>query len=204
MRYLFLFICLNFDIINTLATELSNNQLTTIKQIESYLNNINSLSANFIQISNQTDSIVEGKLYIQRPGKLRWQYELPDKLLIIINDKLITYFDYELEQVSYTSSEINLTDLLLEPKINLINNPKYKIIDVNMAANLITLSLLPNNNLEQKSINLVFEVAYLELKKIEIIDSNNQEISITLSNIQKNQNLPKHLFFIKNPNIFRK
>lgn len=41
-----------------------------------------------------------GKVSIDRPGKFRWDQETPMKQLIIVNDKNVTIYDPELEQVT--------------------------------------------------------------------------------------------------------
>jgi outer membrane lipoprotein-sorting protein len=52
------------------------------RQIEDYLNNIRTIRARFRQVSS-TGDVAEGYLYIQRPGRIRVEYDPPSPILIV-------------------------------------------------------------------------------------------------------------------------
>ena len=69
----------------------------TIQDIENYLNNIKYLKANFLQDDKADSELVEGVLYISRPGKLRLDYLNPFEASLYTNNKLTIYYDKEVE-----------------------------------------------------------------------------------------------------------
>ena len=44
------------------------------------------------------ENVATGKFYLMRPGKMRIEYDQPLEILIIVNGKVLTYQDLELEK----------------------------------------------------------------------------------------------------------
>lgn len=80
---------------------------TGAERLESYLRGLTSLSSRFQQITLSADGgrMVEssGTLYLQRPGKFRWEYDSPVKQVIIADGKRVWLHDLELNQISHQS-----------------------------------------------------------------------------------------------------
>ena len=70
-----------------------------IRRIESYLNGLRTIEARFVQ-NNPNGSYAVGKLYVQKPGKLRFEYDPPVPLLLIADGSWLFQVDKELKQVS--------------------------------------------------------------------------------------------------------
>ncbi len=75
-----------------------------ILRIEAYLNSLTTLKSRFLQ-ENPDGSISEGVLYLDRPGKLRFEYDPPDPYLILVKDKWLIFVDKELPQTTYIAVE---------------------------------------------------------------------------------------------------
>ena len=69
---------------------LSKDQIFT--QIQEYLVDMRTLQANFSQI-NDTGDIMTGKLYLKKPGKIRFSYDKPHKLQIVSKQQALLIFD---------------------------------------------------------------------------------------------------------------
>ena len=61
-------------------------------EIEKYLNSIRTLKARFVQ-SNPNGSIVQGTLYVRRPGRMRFEYDPPSQLKIVADGFQVTMWD---------------------------------------------------------------------------------------------------------------
>src|SRR5216684_4129168 len=61
-------------------------------EIERYVNSIRTLQARFVQ-SNPNGSVVQGTLYIRRPGRMRFEYDAPSKLKIVADGTQVTLWD---------------------------------------------------------------------------------------------------------------
>ena len=63
-----------------------------VPQIEQYFNGIRSLKASFVQ-SNPNGSVVQGTLYVRRPGRMRFEYDAPSQLKIVADGYQVTMWD---------------------------------------------------------------------------------------------------------------
>jgi len=76
-------------------------------RVNRYLSGINSLKADFVQYTFNADRSkmmeAHGTLYLQRPGRFRWEYDSPTKQIIIADGQRVYLHDLELRQVSQQS-----------------------------------------------------------------------------------------------------
>jgi outer membrane lipoprotein-sorting protein len=63
-----------------------------VPQIEQYINSLRSLKARFVQ-SNPNGSVVQGTLYVRRPGRMRFEYDAPSQLKIVADGYQVTMWD---------------------------------------------------------------------------------------------------------------
>ena len=77
------------------------------QRVDDYLKGLNSLKADFEQFTfnaERTQMMEQrGTLYLQRPGRFRWEYEGPNKQIIIADSQRVYVHDVELKQVSHQS-----------------------------------------------------------------------------------------------------
>ena len=153
-----------------------------IKKIEDYLNKLNNISSNFIQI-NSDGLKVKGKLFLSKPGKLRIEYEKKENPLIIADGKWLHYFDIELNEIQSVTIEKSPAWILLKKKVNLKKDFKIEALNKKNNKTFITLS---NKDLENiKTIKLIFLNKPLTLKGWMIIDSNEIQTTVSLLKIKK-------------------
>ena len=153
-----------------------------IKKIEDYLNKLNNISSNFIQI-NSDGLKVKGKLFLSKPGKLRIEYEKKENPLIIADGKWLHYFDMELNEIQSVTIEKSPAWILLKKKVNLKKDFKIEALNKKNNKTFITLS---NKDLENiKTIKLIFLNKPLTLKGWTIIDFNEIQTTVSLLKIKK-------------------
>ena len=63
-----------------------------VPEIERYVNSIRTVQARFVQ-SNPNGSVVQGTLYVRRPGRMRFEYDAPSKLKIVADGTQVTLWD---------------------------------------------------------------------------------------------------------------
>ena len=61
---------------------LSADDRADVQRIEAYLNNLKSISADFMQVDD-SGQMMRGSIAIQRPGKMRVTYDAPSKDFIV-------------------------------------------------------------------------------------------------------------------------
>jgi outer membrane lipoprotein carrier protein len=87
---------------------------TPTTEVEKYLNGLATWSADFKQtIDDGHGKIVRsaaGKLYLQKPGKFRWDYSEPSEQLILADGKQIWFYDKDLQQANVRSMDASLAN----------------------------------------------------------------------------------------------
>lgn len=189
-----------FLLFSNIVYSADNEKIETINKIEAYLNNIKTLVANFTQIAPD-GSEADGKFFLSRPGKIRWQYNPPNPTLIIFNNSLLTHYDYDLDQVSYASSEDNLSSILT--KENIVFGKDIVATNIDDRNNIINITVNNPNKIDDGEINLIFNKNPIEIRKIELTNSTGQLTSIFLNDMIFDQILDKELFIVKNPKYFK-
>ncbi len=163
-----------------------------IKEVEQYLNSFQTFSAQFKQ-SSANGEVNYGKLFISKPGKIRCEYLKPASVLIMNDNKMI-YHDQELDEVSYTSADINALKLLAvnDIKFNLLN-----IVEVEKNEHILSMSL-KEYSLELKRnllVNFKFSYPYIQLKQISVV-TEDSEVNMIFDKADYNKILGKQLFYV--------
>ena len=86
-------------------------------RVEDYLNGLRTLQARFIQVS-QRGQVAEGDLYLQRPGRVRFEYDPPVPILIVSSGPVLYYFDKELEQTTQVFVRTTPVGILVREKLS--------------------------------------------------------------------------------------
>ncbi len=181
-----LFLCLGLD------SAYAANKAEIIKQVEKRLNSINTLTAEFTQVSAD-GGISSGRFFLARPGKLRWQYDPPVPLLIIGNYGQIQYSDLELDTVSYADMDSTLAGLMARGNI-VLSGGDIVVTSVNVAQGSVTLNMNKRGKPDEGSLTLIFSENPLMLRKMEVVDAAKQKTVISLNNAVLDTPLDRKLF----------
>ena len=179
----------NFNFFNSFANDVNSNDFVLVQK---YLKNLNSLEAEFFQISSD-GSVKEGKIYLRLPGKLRISYKNPDNLLITSNGFWLTIQDKKLRQTNNFPINQTPLNLFLNQKLN-FNENEFKI-KFEKRSGIITLIFSGNKKLNSSIFKLIFTNTPLKLKKWVIVDEFNNETSVLLQNLVSGKKYPNTLFF---------
>jgi outer membrane lipoprotein carrier protein len=163
-----------------------------LKEIEKYLNSFQTFTSSFKQ-SNKDNSINYGKLLISKPGKIRCEYFKPSPVLIIINENRITYYDKELDELSYTSANVNALKFLA---LNDVNFSSLKIVEAEKDNHFISLYIQEESKELKQTLflKLTFSYPKISLKQLTII-TEESEIDMAFEQITYNNIIGKKLFY---------
>lgn len=166
-----------------------------IQQIESYLNNIKTLKASFVQTASNGNTS-EGKLYIEKPNKIRMEYDAPVNVLIVGDGDYIVYNDKDLDQITHIDYDDIPASLILSNAIK-IDGKKLKITDFYKDSGTTEAVLEYADNKDIGPITLIFGNRPFELKQWKITDPQSVQITVSLYNAEKDETLPDNLFKFK-------
>jgi outer membrane lipoprotein carrier protein len=77
------------------------------ERLDNFFTKVTTMQANFVQeIRDEKGKFRQksmGKMYLQRPGRFRWEYTKPDKHLIVSDGGSVWIYDEDLDQVTVKS-----------------------------------------------------------------------------------------------------
>lgn len=193
------FFCCNFSSYAAAKNDFLTKNQTELEAIQAYLNGIKTLSAKFVQKSQNGSS--EGTFYLSRPGKMRIEYIASPKVLIIVNDTILTYQDLELDETSSLSTNTTPASFLTRPNISFWAKD-VEVTGFKKTEDFITVSVVKKNRREAGEFSITFKTTpNLEFYKMEVKNDLDQKTSVTLRDVAFDEELSNNLFVIKNKNL---
>ena len=89
-----------------------------IARAEGWLNNLRTLKARFLQIA-QGGAAAEGTAWISRPGRMRFEYDPPEPLLLVAAHGQFFYYDKAMRQATTLPLSATPLGLLLRDNLRL-------------------------------------------------------------------------------------
>ena len=166
----------------------------SLANISQYLQNLKILKADFSQ-TNPDDTISSGTILIKRPGRMRFEYNKPDKTLVLVSAGALAIFDPKGDEKPITYPiKNNPISLILKGEVDLLNSgivAKYKV-----SAKKAVLTIRDPKKPQRGSVELVFFGTEPELEKFTIKNENGSSTSISLKDIEYPKKLNETLFSI--------
>lgn len=172
-------------------------QQQILKDLEKYLNGFTAFSADFRQDSTKGDTM-KGKLYIQRPGKMRFQYNEPSPFQLLANGSHIVFFEPKRDQVTYIPTDKTPAALILRNNVS-FKDPALSVLDVMKTAKEISVTLVQKKDPMTGKLTLYFKQSPMTLTGWEIIDASGVMTTITLTNPKYDMKLDRKLFIFDDP-----
>ena len=149
-----------------------------VAKANDFLNTTRFMSADFVQIGPDGHR-AEGKLYVKRPGRMRFQFAPPDRLEIVADGRSVAVRDQKMDtQDLYLIGQTPLKFLLAD-HIDLAKDTKVKRVEMDGRA--ATIEIEDKATLGGKSdITLVFDPETFELKQWTVIDPQGFRTLVTL------------------------
>lgn len=166
----------------------------SLKTLSAYLNGLTTLEAEFTQV-NSDGSVSTGRIFIKRPGRVRFEYNPPDKALVMAGGQQVAIFDGKSnvppEQYPLKRTPLNL---ILDANVNL---GKAKMV-VGHSADATTTRVKAQDpeNPEYGTIELVFSADPVELRQWVITDDLGQQTTVILGQMKKGGKLGDAMFSI--------
>jgi outer membrane lipoprotein-sorting protein len=159
---------------------LSPDQSAAVRRAVRYLNDISTLKARFIQISSN-GAYAEGDVIIQRPGKMRFEYDPPHPVLIIANGLSLLFYDREIMQASFLPLWETPLWFLIRERVDL--SDKVEVMDVIQSAGTLTVKVRQTDEEGAGGeLSLVFSDRPLALRKWEVTDAQGNVTQVALLN----------------------
>lgn len=155
----------------------------TVQRVERYLSGIDTLRADFLQTSSN-GAVAEGQVWVERPGKLRFEYAPPHPALLVSNGELLLYYDRELEQTSYVPVSETPLWFLIRERIDIAEADNYALAGVEREKGVIRVHVVQKGSRpgQPGSVTLIFQDDPLALRKWRIVDQQGITTEVALIN----------------------
>lgn len=169
-------------------------------RVQQHLQTMTSLVADFSQ-TDRSGQVQSGRLTLRQPGRIRFQYEPGNPLLIVADGRSLTLIDYEVRQVQRWPIRNSPLSVLIDPQANLV---RYGRLNDTGNANTLSVEVRDPNRPEYGMITMIFErdaaaPAGLRLYGWVALDAQRQRTTIRLRNVQYNVPVADSMFRWRDP-----
>jgi outer membrane lipoprotein-sorting protein len=165
-----------------------------IQKANAYFNSATSMVGDFVQISGDRRS--EGKIYVQKPGKLRFEYADPASLDIIADGSTVAVIDRK-ERSDPEFYFIWQTPLKFLLKDHIDLSKDVLVTDVSSDPDTVTITVQDKLTFGGTSqIKLMFDTAQFQLKQWEVTDPQGNDTLVSLFNVNFTDSPDPDLFKI--------
>lgn len=176
---------------NQLVTLEGADRAAALAQANRTLNSVARLQGRFAQ-SSPDGSRATGMFYMQRPGKLRFQYDPPATLLIVSDGSVVSMRDTALRTTERTPLRSTPLNLILGQTIDLERNAR--IVRVSRSGEWLIVTARDRAGQTDGVISLQFFGPNAELRSWDVVDATGARTRITLSELTQPANLDRALF----------
>lgn len=181
---------------SAVAQGLTAEQRAEVQRVEDYFNQLTSMRSTFLQASS-TGLVARGVVWLERPGRMRFEYAPPSPVLITADGIWLTYQDNDLEQTTQIPLISSPLSVLVSDEVDLMD--ELVVEDVQKGSNVIRLQLRQRDDPDQGNVILTFQDNPLSLKQWIITDAQGVEVKVALLDPVFGLDLPPDLW---RPNDF--
>ena len=169
-------------------------QRAQVDKVSTYLSGVQQLRGNFVQIGPD-GSRVKGDFYIQKPGRVRFEYEPPSPIEIVADGQSVVVRDRKLAtQDLYPLSQTPLRFLLSE-RIDLLR--ETNVVGVRADDTFVTITIEERQALVGTSrLMMMVGAKDYQLKQWTVTDPQGYDTTVAVSNLDSSKRPDPNLFRI--------
>jgi outer membrane lipoprotein-sorting protein len=164
---------------------------TGVPEIEKYFNSIKTLKSRFVQ-SNPNGSIIQGNLYLRRPGRMRFEYDPPSQLKIVADGFQVTMWDPTTKDFGQWPIGWTAASFLVKDSLSLSGDLRVEKLE--RVNGLIEATMSQTKKPQDGKVIVRFAENPLTLRGWTIIDNRGQQVTVALSDMQTGVQLADSLF----------
>jgi outer membrane lipoprotein-sorting protein len=177
------------------AVALTPQDNADLQRIAAYLGSIRTMYAKFRQVASG-GGIATGQLWMARPGRMRFEYDPPNQILLLADIFYVYYIDKELVQMSKVGLKSTPAWLLLRDPITFGD---LIVTRFERGANTIRLTVVEKAEPDNGSLTMVFSDNPLALRQWSIVDQQRKTTTVSLYDERFGMALDPKLFVYQDP-----
>jgi outer membrane lipoprotein-sorting protein len=161
-----------------------------LQKIATYLDGIPTMTARFSQATN--GSAATGYFWVSRPGKMRFQYDPPNELLLLADAFYVYSWDPDLKQMSRVGLKSTPAWFLLREPISFTDG--VVVTRFEHSGNTVRVTVVETAEPDAGSLTMVFTENPLTLRQWTVVDQQGKVTNVGLSEVQYGMALDPKLF----------
>jgi len=178
------------------AVVLSDADQATLRAAETYLNGLHTLKAKFLQIGPD-GATTTGTAWLDRPGRLRFEYDPPSPLLLVAGQGTVVFRDNKVDQTSNIPMEQTPLGLLLRDRITLSGD--VTVTDFQRPPGQLQITVVKTASPDDGSLTLLLSADPLALEGWTVVDAQGRETRVRLSQATLGGDFDPSLFVFVDP-----
>lgn len=171
-----------------------------LARIEAYLDGLRTLTARFVQVDARGGT-AEGRLWLQRPGRMRFEYDPPAQILLVADGSFVIFHDRSVRQTSHIPIGATPLSVLLAERIRLTGRDVVPT-RVERTPGVIQVTLVRAGRSGEGSLTLTFSDPPLALRQWTVVDAQAQAVRVSLFNVEIGGRFDPALFRFVDPQFF--
>jgi outer membrane lipoprotein-sorting protein len=167
-----------------------------VPEVEQYVNSIRTVQARFVQ-SNPNGSVVQGTLYIRRPGRMRFEYDAPSKLKIVADGTQVTLWDPATRDFGQWPIGWTAASFLVREPFKLSGD--LTVESMQRTGDGLQLSIVQTRKPQEGKIIVRLAENPLTLRGWSIIDNRGNKVDVSLTDLKTGVQLADSLFKYDGP-----
>ncbi|MBC7282468.1 outer membrane lipoprotein carrier protein LolA [Hoeflea sp.] len=160
------------------------------QKLADHFSSVKTMTGEFIQFGPNGEQ-TGGKFFIDRPGKLRFNYEEPSAIRVISDGKAVVIGNRKLKTWDLYPLDKTPLKLLLSERIDLSGDTVQSVTE---DPDLTTIILGNKSVFGDSTISLMFDPSSFELKQWTIRDAQGKDTSVMIYNVQTGVKFASNVF----------
>jgi len=174
------------------AAEAAKGVSPTAQKIADHFSAVRTMTGEFVQFGPKGEQ-TGGKFYIQRPGRIRFNYDGASKFRVIADGKSVVINNQKLKTWDLYPLSKTPLKLLLDDQIDLSGK---KVKSVKEEADLTTVELADKSVFGNARIAMMFDPKSYELRQWTITDAQGKDTTVMIFNVKQGVDIDASLFKI--------
>ncbi|MCO4317410.1 outer membrane lipoprotein carrier protein LolA [Phyllobacterium sp. 21LDTY02-6] len=162
------------------------------QQIANQFSSVKTLTGDFVQFGPRGEQ-TEGTFYIERPGKIRFNYKKPSPIRVISDGESVVINNRKLDTWDVIPLSKTPLKLLLSDQINLTGNT---VKSVKEEPDMTTIVLGDKSIFGNSTITMMFDPRSYELRQWTITDAQGRDTTVMITNVRTGVRFAKDMFAI--------
>ena len=167
-----------------------------LQRIAAYLDGIHTMTAHFQQ-QTASGGAATGSVWLARPGKMRFQYDPPNQLLLLADAFYIYSWDPDLKQMTKVGLKSTPAWFLLRQPISFTDG--VVVTRFEHSGNTVRVTVVETAEPDAGSLTMVFSENPMALRNWTVVDQRGRVTNVTLTDMQYGMPLDPKLFQYHDP-----